>query len=93
MAPKILYYKSLLCPRCIPTNKMLKAFRLRYPDVEIEEIEVIAHPGRARAAGVRQVPTIVIGAHRLNKAIPLAELARLVFEENSPEFPEGSLQP
>ena len=81
MPPKIVYYKSLLCPRCIPTTKMLKAFRQRYPEVEIEEVEVIAHPGQARAAGVRQVPTIVVGSRRINHAMPLADFARWVFAD------------
>ena len=81
MTTKIVYYKSLLCPRCIPTSKMLKAFRQRYPQVEIEEVEVIAHPSRAREAGVRQVPTIVVGSQRINKAMPLERFAQLVFAE------------
>jgi predicted DsbA family dithiol-disulfide isomerase len=78
---KIVYYKSLLCPRCIPTNKMLKAFQQRYPDVEIEEVEIIAHPGRARAAGIRQVPTIVVGTQHIHRAVPLEEFASWVFAE------------
>ncbi len=81
MTTKIVYYKSLLCPRCIPTSKMLKAFRQRYPQVEIEEVEVIAHPSRAREAGVRQVPTIIVGGQRINKAMPLERFAQLVFAE------------
>ncbi len=81
MPHKIVYYKSVLCPRCIPTNKMLKALRRQYPDVEIEEIEVIAHPAKARAAGIRQVPTLVIGPHRITKAMPVARLAQMVFDD------------
>ncbi len=85
MTTKIVYYKSLLCPRCIPTSKMLKSFRQRYPHVEIEEVEVIAHPSRAREAGVRQVPTIVVGSQRINKAMPLDKFAQLVFAEENPQ--------
>jgi len=85
MIPKIVYYKSLLCPRCIPTNKMLKAFRQRYPHVEIEEVEVIAHPARAREAGIRQVPTIVVGTQHISKAMPLEKFAQLVFAEENPQ--------
>ncbi len=81
MPHKIVYYKSVLCPRCIPTNKMLKKLRQRYPDVEIEEIEIATHLRQARAAGVRQVPTLIIGQHRLTKAMPVEKLAQLVFEE------------
>ena len=89
MTTKIVYYKSLLCPRCIPTSKMLKAFRQRYPQVEIEEVEIIAHPSRAREAGVRQVPTIVVGSRRITRAMPLSQFAQWVFEaENEPAATE-----
>ncbi len=81
MPHKIVYYKSILCPRCIPTNRMLKAFQQKHPDVTIEVVEVATHPKRAKAAGIRHVPTIVIGEHRLDKAVPLAQLEALVFEE------------
>ncbi len=80
MPYKIVYYKSLVCPRCIPTNRMLKKFRQQYPQVEIEEIEVLKHLDRARKAGIRQVPTLEIGPHRLTRAIPVEQLAALVFE-------------
>ncbi len=90
MPHKIVYYKSVLCPRCIPTNRMLKAFRQQHPEVPIEEIEIIAHPKEARAAGIRQVPTIVIGPHRITKAMPVEALARLVFAEDSAGVGGGS---
>ena len=80
MPYKIVYSKSLVCPRCIPTNRMLKKFRQQYPQVEIEEIEVLKHLDRARKAGIRQVPTLEIGPHRLTRAIPVEQLAALVFE-------------
>ncbi len=83
MPPKIVYYKSVLCPRCLPTNRMLKAFQQKHPEVRIEVVEVVAHPKRAKDAGVRHVPTLVIGAHRLEKAVPLAELEALVFGDNA----------
>ncbi len=83
MPHKIVYYKSLVCPRCIPTNRMLKRFREQYPDVDIEEIEVLKNPARARQAGIRQVPTLVIGPHRLTRAMPVEKLAQLVFEDEA----------
>ncbi len=79
MPHKIVYYKSAICPRCIPTNRMLKAFRQQYPQVEIEEVEVLRHLKRAREAGVGQVPTLVVGPHRLTRAVPVERLAALVF--------------
>ena len=81
MPYKIVYYKSILCPRCIPTNRMLKAFRQKHPDAAIEVVEIATHPKRAKEAGIRHVPTIVIGEHRLEEAVPLAKLEALVFED------------
>ncbi len=81
MPHKIVYYKSILCPRCIPTNRMIKAFQQKHPDVTIEIVEVIKHSKRAKSEGIRHVPTIVIGEHRLGKAVPLAQLEALVFEK------------
>lgn len=83
MPHKIVYYKSIVCPRCIPTNRMLKRLRERYPEVEIEEIEVLKNPAKAREAGIRQVPTLIIGPHRLTRAVPVEQLARLVFDEET----------
>ena len=81
MPHKIVYYKSLVCPRCIPTNRMLKRFRQAHPEVEIEEIEILKHPAKAREAGIRQIPTLIIGPHRLTRAVPVEQLARLVFDD------------
>jgi len=80
MPHRIVYFKSVVCPRCIPTNRMLKQFRERYPDVEIEEIEVLKHPKRAREARIGGIPTLIIGPHRLTRAVPVEQLAALVFE-------------
>jgi len=80
MPVKIVYYKSVLCPRCIPTNKMLKAFQQRYPEVEIEEVEALRFPRRMREAGIRHLPTLVIGEQILTRAIPIERLTEMVFK-------------
>ena len=80
MPTKIVYYKSVLCPRCIPTNKMLKAFQQRYPEIVIEEVEALRSPRRMREAGIRHLPTLVIGKQTLTHAVPVERLAAMVFE-------------
>jgi len=71
---KIIYYKSLVCPRCIPTNRLIVQWRHEHPEIEIEEIEVLTHLGRALNDGVLGLPTLIVGDKRYHHAPPLEEL-------------------
>lgn len=71
---KITYYKSLICPRCIPTNRLLARVRREHPEIEIEEIEVLTHVGRTLRDGVMMIPTLIVGAKRFHHAPKLDEL-------------------
>jgi hypothetical protein len=71
---KIIYYKSLVCPRCIPTNRLMARLRREHPEIEIEEIEVLAHLSRALNDGVMMLPTLIVGEKRYHHAPPLDEL-------------------
>jgi glutaredoxin len=61
---KIIYYKSRLCPRCIPTNQLIARLRREHPEIEIEEIEVLTNVSRALRDGVRTLPTLIVGKQR-----------------------------
>ncbi|MBZ0289505.1 MAG: hypothetical protein K8I30_17925 [Anaerolineae bacterium] len=84
MTHKIIYYQSAICPRCIATNRRLAELKAAQPEVEIETVEVLAQPGRALRAGVRGLPTIIIGSRRWYHAPSLAELIAAL---NEPEQP------
>ncbi len=71
---KIIYYKSLLCPRCIPTNRLLARVRREHPEIEIEEIEVLANLGRAKRDHVMMLPTLIVGTRWFHHAPRLEEL-------------------
>ncbi|MBI5302511.1 MAG: hypothetical protein HY868_10260 [Chloroflexi bacterium] len=71
---KIIYYKSLICPRCISTNRLLARVRREYPEIEIEEIEVVTHLPRAIRDGVMMLPTLIVGEKRYHHAPPMDEL-------------------
>ncbi|MGV1099508.1 thioredoxin family protein [Thiovibrio sp. JS02] len=58
---KIEFYRTVLCPRCLYVDRVLKKICAEIPDLVIERIEVITNPERARKAGVRSVPTLKIG--------------------------------
>jgi len=71
---KVIYYKSILCPKCIPTNRFIKRLKQTHPEVEVEEIEIITHMSRAKQDGVRHVPTIIAGSRRFYKTPTMEEL-------------------
>jgi hypothetical protein len=71
---KITYYKSLVCPRCIPTGRLIARVRREHPEIQVEEIEVLTNLPRALHDGVMMIPTIVIGDKRFNHAPSLYEL-------------------
>ena len=75
---KIVYYKSAVCPRCIPTNRFLKRLKMEHPGVEIEEVEVLTHIGRARKAGIMSIPVIEMGGRRYHGVPPREDVLRFL---------------
>ena len=75
---KIIYYKSLVCPRCMPTNRLMARLRREHPEIEIEEIEVLSHLSRALNDGVMMLPTLIVGEKRYHYAPPLEEMLSAV---------------
>jgi glutaredoxin len=81
---KVTYYKSILCPKCIPTNRLIKQLKQEYPEVEIEEIEIITHMSRAKKDGVNHVPTIIVGNKRFYTAPTMSELLSALYAPSQP---------
>ncbi len=65
---KITYYKSRLCPRCIPTNRLVARLRREHPEIDIEEIEVLTNLPRALRDKVAILPTLIVGEQRFHHA-------------------------
>lgn len=59
-AVKITFYHSSLCPRCYLARKALLAILQGDQDIEIEEIDVLAHPLQTWSDGVRLFPALKI---------------------------------
>lgn len=57
---KIFFYWSPLCPRCRMARNSLKKLIKKYPNAEIEEIDVITGFKRSAADGIRLFPAIKI---------------------------------
>ena len=71
---KVIYYKSIICPKCIPTNRLIKRLKREHPEIQVEEIEIITNMSRARQDDVHHVPTIIAGTKRFYRAPSLGEL-------------------
>ncbi len=65
---EIIYYKSLVCPRCIPTSRFLKELKKDYPEITVKEVEIIAHLKTAREAHIHSIPVLDIAGKRFYKA-------------------------
>ena len=71
---KVIYYKSIICPKCIPTNRLLKQLKREHPEIQVEEIEIITHMSRAKRDDVHHVPTVIAGDQRFFTAPTMDEL-------------------
>lgn len=79
---KITYYKSLFCPRCISTNRLVAQIRQEHPEIEIEEVEVLTNLTRALQDSVHMLPTLVAGTKRFHRAPRMEELLAAARSEN-----------
>jgi len=73
---KIVYYKSLVCPRCIPTNRLIARVRREHPEIEVEEIEMLTNVPRALRDRVMMLPTLIVGEKRFHHAPLFDELLK-----------------
>jgi len=83
---KVTYYKSIICPKCIPTNRLIKQLKREHPHIPVEEIEIITHMSRAKKEGVNHVPTIIVGEKRFYTAPTMSELLAAVQQASEPVF-------
>lgn len=81
---KIIYYKSRLCPRCIPTNRLIARLEREHPEIEIEEVEVLTNLSRALAAGVHMLPTLIAGTRRFTGTPEIEDLLSAVNADSRP---------
>lgn len=63
---KITLYKSSLCPRCHVTRKTLEQLVAERDDLELELVDILASPGRTASDGIRMIPAVACGEHRLS---------------------------
>ena len=63
---KVTLYKSTLCPRCYLARRSLLQYTLAHPELELECVDILASPARALREGIRMIPAIHAGRHKLS---------------------------
>jgi predicted DsbA family dithiol-disulfide isomerase len=66
---KVLFYHSVVCPRCRISGFALRRALKRHPDIEVTKVEFLTNLDRARKAGVRSIPTLVAEGRSLTGII------------------------
>jgi glutaredoxin len=56
---KVVFYHSVVCPRCHISNILLRRALRKHADVEVTKIEILKNRDRARNDGVRSFPALV----------------------------------
>jgi glutaredoxin len=75
---EIIYYKSRICPKCIPTSRFLKKLKEDYPEITIREVEVFFHMKSAREAKIHSIPVIEAAGKRFYKVPSRKEILSLI---------------
>jgi glutaredoxin len=58
---KVTFYGSALCPRCHFSHRMLLEIIHSNKEIDLEVIDVLAHPLRTWSDGIRIFPALKIG--------------------------------
>ncbi len=75
---EILYYKSAICPKCIPTSRFLKELKSEHPEVEIKEVEILAHLKSTIKDKVYSIPVIEVKGKRFYSVPAKSEVLELL---------------
>lgn len=54
----VYFYTSAICPRCRLAARTLEKLGKCFPGLQVEQIDVVAHPLRAWQDGVRLIPAL-----------------------------------
>lgn len=66
---KVVFYHSVICPRCQVSGLALRKALRAHPDVEVTKVEFLTNRDRAREAGVTSIPALVAGGRTLTGII------------------------
>ena len=75
---EIIYYKSRICPKCIPSSRFLRKLKEDFPDIELREVEVLFHMKSVKEAKIHSIPVIEAAGKRFYKVPSRDEILSLL---------------
>jgi len=57
---QIEYFKSLICPRCIPVSRELKKLEKEFPELKIRHIEILKNMAYTKENKIQTIPSLKI---------------------------------
>jgi hypothetical protein len=63
---EVVFYHSVICPRCHFTGLMLRNALRKHPDVELTKVEFLTNTRQARDDGIRSIPSLVAQGRSLS---------------------------
>jgi predicted DsbA family dithiol-disulfide isomerase len=65
----VVFYHSVVCPRCQVSKLALRRVLRKHPDIEVTGVEFLTNMDRAKQAGVRMIPALVAGGKMLTGVV------------------------
>jgi len=65
----VVFYHSVICPRCQLSGLALRRALRRHPDIEVTKVEFLTNMDRAKRAGVRSIPALVAEGRSLTGTV------------------------
>jgi len=66
---EVVFYHSVICPRCHFTGLMLRNALRKHPDIEVTKVELLTNRDQARNDGVKSIPALVAQGRSLTGII------------------------
>jgi len=74
---ELIYYKSRICPKCIPTSRFLKKLKEEHPEIIVREVEILFHMKAAKEAKIHSIPVIEAAGKRFYNVPSVDEILEL----------------
>jgi predicted DsbA family dithiol-disulfide isomerase len=65
----VVFYHSVVCPRCQVSKLALRKALRKHPDIEVKKVEFLTNMGRAKQAGVHSIPALVADGRTLKGVV------------------------
>lgn len=66
---KVVFYHSVICPRCHFSGLMLRNVLRKHPDIEVTRVEFLTSGDQARNDGIKSIPALAAQGRSLSGVV------------------------